>query len=58
MVIKGRVDKAAFKEAFKTRNLDSNIDVQTFLDQMVGDSQGYVLVHHFAMFLILNFFPV
>jgi len=42
MVIKGRVDKAAFKEAFKTRNLDSNIDVQTFLDQMVGDSQGVI----------------
>merc|ERR1712013_67918 len=42
MVIKGRVDKAAFKEAFKSRNLDSNIDVQTFLDQMVGDSEGVI----------------
>ena len=40
MVIKGKVDKAAFKEAFKARNLDSNIEVQTFVDQMVGDSQG------------------
>ena len=58
MVIKGRVDKAAFKEAFKTRNLDSNIDVQTFLEQMVGDDQGYVMVCHLAIFLNLNFFPV
>ena len=48
MVIKGRVDKAAFKEAFKSRNLDSNIDVQTFLDQMVGDSEGYELLFSFC----------
>jgi len=42
MVIKGKVDKAAFKEAFKARNLDSNIEVQTFVDQMVGDDQGVI----------------
>ena len=40
MVIKGKVDKSAFKEAFKARNIDANTDVQKFLDQMVGDKQG------------------
>merc|ERR1712117_815987 len=45
MVIKGKVDKSAFKEAFKARNIDSNTDVQKFLDQMVGDNQG--LIHLF-----------
>ena len=40
MVIKGKVDKSAFKEAFKQRNMDENTDVQKFLDQMVGDNQG------------------
>ena len=42
MVIKGKVDKAAFKEAFKAKNLDTNIEVQNFVEQMVGDSEGYV----------------
>ena len=41
MVIKGKVDKNAFKDAFKARNLDSSTDVQQFLDQMVGDNQGF-----------------
>jgi len=45
MVIKGKVDKSAFKDAFKAKNLDSNTDVQKFLDQMVDDSQG--LIHLF-----------
>lgn len=45
MVIKGKVDKSAFKEAFKARNIDSNTDVQKFLDQMVGDNEG--LIHLF-----------
>ena len=40
MVIKGKVDKSAFQDAFKARNLEDNDDVQKFLDQMVGDSQG------------------
>ena len=40
MVIKGKVDKSAFKEAFKAKNIDSNTDVQKFLDQMVGDNEG------------------
>ena len=40
MVIKGKVDKSAFKDAFKAKNLDDNADVQAFLDQMVGDNQG------------------
>jgi len=42
MVIKGKVDKSAFKDAFKARDLDSKTDVQQFLDQMVGDSQGII----------------
>ena len=45
MVIKGNVDKSAFKEAFKSKvkskSVDENVDVQKFLDQMVGDNQGY-----------------
>jgi len=45
MVIKGKVDKSAFKEAFKAKNIDSNTDVQKFLDQMVGDNEG--LIHLF-----------
>jgi len=45
MVIKGKVDKSAFEEAFKARDLDDNNDVQKFLDQMVDDSQG--LIHLF-----------
>lgn len=45
MVIKGKVDKSAFKDAFKAKNLDDNADVQAFLDQMVGDNQG--LIHLF-----------
>ena len=40
MVIKGKVDKSAFQEAFKARNMDENTDVQNFLEQMVGDDQG------------------
>ena len=40
MVIKGKVDKSAFKDAFKAKNMDENADVQAFLDQMVGDKQG------------------
>ena len=40
MVIKGKVDKSAFQEAFKAKNMDENADVQAFLDQMVGDNQG------------------
>jgi len=42
MVIKGKVDKAAFKEAFKAKNLDTNIEVQNFVEQMVGDSEGVI----------------
>merc|ERR1711994_734620 len=45
MVIKGKVDKSAFQEAFKARNMDENTDVQNFLEQMVGDDQG--LIHLF-----------
>lgn len=42
MVIKGKVDKAAFTEAFKAKNLDTNIEVQNFVEQMVGDSEGVI----------------
>merc|ERR1712242_686856 len=45
MVIKGKVDKSAFQEAFKARNMDENTDVQNFLEQMVGDNEG--LIHLF-----------
>ena len=41
MVIKGKVDKSAFKDAFKAKNMDENADVQAFLDQMVGDTEGW-----------------
>ena len=46
MVIKGKVDKSAFKDAFKARNIDASTDVQKFLDQMVGDNQGYEYYIH------------
>merc|ERR1712045_597708 len=42
MVIKGKVDKSAFKDAFKAKNMDESADVQNFLEQMVGDSQGVI----------------
>jgi len=52
MVIKGKVDKSAFQEAFKARNMDENTDVQNFLEQMVGDDQG--LIHLFDWSGLIN----
>ena len=49
MVIKGKVDKSAFQDAFKARNMDANTDVQKFLDQMVGDNQGWVILFLFMI---------
>ena len=53
MVIKGNVDKSAFKEAFKSKSLDENADVQKFLDQMVGDNQGYHQMDDLLQIIIL-----
>ena len=39
MVIKGNVDKSAFKDIFKEKNIQS-ADVDNFLENMVGDQEG------------------
>jgi hypothetical protein len=41
MVIKGHVNRSAFEDIFKARNiLDQNPDVEKFLENMVGDEEG------------------
>jgi hypothetical protein len=41
MVIKGHVNRSAFEDIFKARNiLDQNPDVTKFLENMVGDEEG------------------
>jgi len=41
MVIKGNVDKLAFKDIFKEKNIQS-ADVDNFLENMVGDQEGII----------------
>merc|ERR1719410_1135225 len=41
MVIKGNVDKSAFKDIFKEKNIQS-ADVDNFLENMVGDQEGII----------------
>merc|ERR1719330_517788 len=42
MVIKGRVDKDAFSDAFKAKGIESSADVQTFMANMTGDKDGII----------------
>jgi len=42
MVIKGRVDKNAFSEAFKAKGIERSKDVETFLANMTGDDDGII----------------
>ena len=39
MVIKGKVDKSAFEDIFKDKNIQTD-DVQQFLTNMTGDDEG------------------
>jgi len=41
MVIKGKVDRAAFEDVFKEKNL-TNPDVEQFLKNMTGDNEGII----------------
>jgi len=41
MVIKGKVDRAAFEDLFKEKNL-TNPDVEQFLKNMTGDNEGII----------------
>jgi len=41
MVIKGKVDRAAFEDVFKEKNL-TNPDVDQFLKNMTGDNEGII----------------
>merc|ERR1719403_643468 len=43
MVIKGKVEKNAFSEAFKAKGIERSKDVETFLANMTGDQEGLVL---------------
>jgi len=42
MVIKGKVDKDAFTEAFKAKGIERSKDVETFLANMTGDKDGII----------------
>jgi len=42
MVIKGKVDKNAFSEAFKAKGIERSKDVETFLANMTGDQEGII----------------
>jgi len=42
MVIKGKVDRAAFAEAFKAKGIERSKDVAAFLDNMTGDDAGII----------------
>ena len=42
-MLKGRVDKNAFSEAFKAKGIERSKDVETFLANMTGDDDGWVL---------------
>ena len=41
-MLKGRVDKDAFSDAFKAKGIESSADVQTFMANMTGDKDGWV----------------
>jgi proline dehydrogenase len=41
MVIKGKVDKSAFEDIFKDKNIQTD-DVQQFLKNMTGDDEGII----------------
>ena len=42
-MLKGRVDKNAFSDAFKAKGIERSKDVETFLANMTGDDDGWVL---------------
>lgn len=42
MVIKGKVDKKSFSEAFKAKGIERSKDVETFLNNMTGDEGGII----------------
>jgi len=53
MVITGKVDRSSFEHVFKEKNiLDRNLDVQQFVDNMVGDKDG--IIHLFDWSSLLN----
>ena len=54
-MLKGRVDKNAFTEAFKAKGIERSKDVETFLANMTGDQDGCVLP---PLFFLLLFFLV
>ena len=47
-MLKGRVDKNAFTEAFKAKGIERSKDVETFLANMTGDQDGYLLPFSFS----------
>ena len=64
-MLKGRVDKDAFSEAFKAKGIERSKDVETFLANMTGDDDGWVLPPFnlsplvllvFVLFLLLETF--
>ena len=52
-MLKGRVDKNAFSEAFKAKGIERSKDVETFLANMTGDDDGWVLPPFFFSPLVL-----
>lgn len=42
MVIKGKVDKTHFADAFKAKGIERSKDVAAFLDNMTGDEKGII----------------
>jgi len=42
MVIKGKVDKTAFSDAFKAKGIERSKDVEKFLANMTGDDAGII----------------
>ena len=39
------MDKNAFSEAFKAKGIERSKDVETFLANMTGDQEGWVLLY-------------
>ena len=56
-MLKGRVDKNAFSEAFKAKGIERSKDVETFLANMTGDQDGWVppspILPFFFLFFVL-----
>ena len=53
-MLKGRVDKNAFSDAFKAKGIERSKDVETFLANMTGDDDGWVLPpFFFSPFVLL-----